>query len=82
MEEFIPDFILQADNVYRTKDYIVKQRLQYIEHQIEDNFVVSFDTFYKRTPYRDRQYMIMYGDKRNPDGKRMPSTTYTRMYID
>lgn len=78
MEEFIPDFILQADNVYRTRNYIVKQRLEYIENTAEDND----DTFYKRTRLRDKQYMIMYGDKHHQNGKRMPSTTYTRVYID
>ena len=63
MEEFIPDFILQADNVYRTRNYIVKQRLEYIENTAEDNVIISYDTFYKRTRLRDKQYMIMYGDK-------------------
>ena len=82
MEEIIPDFILQADNVYRTRNYIVKQRLEYIENTTEDNVIISYDTFYKRTQLRDKQYIIMYGDKHHPNGKRMPSTTYTRVYID
>ena len=82
MEEFIPDFILQAYNVYRTRNYIVKQRLEYIENTTEDNVIISYDTFYKRTRLRDKQYMIMYGDKHHLNGKRMPSTTYTRVYID
>lgn len=42
MEEFIPDFILQADNVYRTRNYIVKQRLEYIENTTEDNVIISY----------------------------------------
>ena len=61
MEEFIPDFILQADNVYRTRNYIVKQRLEYIENTTEDNVIISYDTFYKRTRLRDEQYIIMQG---------------------
>lgn len=27
MEEFIPDFILQADNVYRTRNYYRKAKI-------------------------------------------------------
>ena len=42
MEEFIPDFILQADNVYRTRNYIVKQRLEHIENTTEDNVIISY----------------------------------------
>lgn len=81
MESFIPEFILRANNVYRTRDFIVKQRLEYIENTVENNLVVSYDTFYKRTPYRDLQYEIMYGERHNLEGKRMPSTNYTRTYV-
>ena len=48
--EFIPDFILYADNVYRTKEFIVKQQLSIIRKDgYEVPVLLSTDTFYKRT---------------------------------
>lgn len=82
MKTIIPDFLVESDNVYRTKNYIVKQRMEYIENTTEDNVIISYDTFYKRTPLRDKLYSIAYEDKHNPNGKRMPSTTYTRKYVE
>ncbi|HCY49202.1 MAG TPA: hypothetical protein DHU79_02955 [Clostridiales bacterium] len=80
--EFIPDFILYADNVYRTKEFIVKQQLSIIRKDgYEVPVLLSTDTFYKRTKYRDYQYDIMYDDREIPEGKRLPSTSYTRKYI-
>ncbi|MGM9646477.1 MAG: hypothetical protein ACI3XS_07295 [Eubacteriales bacterium] len=48
MKTIIPDFLVESDNVYRTKNYIVKQRMEYIENTTEDNVIISYDTFYKR----------------------------------
>lgn len=80
--DFIPDFIKFADNVYRTKDFIVKQQLAIIsEDGYEVPVLLSMDTYYKRNKYLDYQYDIMYDDRKNPEGKRLPSTTYTRRYI-
>ena len=53
MKNLIPYFVIGADNVYRTKHYIVKQSIKKIEHLTEDNMLVSHDTFYLRTPHRD-----------------------------
>ena len=44
--EFIPDFILYADNVYRTKEFIVKQQLSIIRKDgYEVPVLLSTDTF-------------------------------------
>lgn len=77
MEEFIPDFILQADNVYRTRNYIVKQRLEYIENTTEDIRVFTFDSieqihkkdkalFEEMRPYYERlkTYMMIIIEKK------------------
>lgn len=77
-----PDFLADADNVYRTPKYIVKQVMEFIENSVEDNCVISYDTYYRRTPKRDLAYMMAYSDKDKIDGKRMPSTMFTRTYVD
>lgn len=79
----IPDFMVACpDNVYRTKDYIVAQDLQYKDHNVYDNVLLSHDTYYKRTKKRDAEYELMFEDKDHIDGRRIPSTSYTRKYID
>lgn len=79
----IPDFIVACpDNVYRTKNYIVTQDLQYKDNVIFDNVLLSHDTYYKRTKKRDSEYITLFSDKERIDGKRIPSTSYTRKYID
>ena len=82
MERFIPEFLQDADNVYRTKYFIVKQIIGIHESEEENNQVVSVDTYYRRTPKRDLAYNMAFQDKVNIDGKRLPSTMYTRTYID
>ena len=77
-----PEFLADADNVYRTPKYIVKQVMELIENSVEDNWVISYDTYYRRTPKRDLAYMMAYSDKDKIDGKRMPSTMFTRTYVD
>ena len=58
MKDNIPDFIKDATNVYRTKGYIVKQVIGIQYDCKENNVVFSHDTFYKRTPKRDKEYEI------------------------
>lgn len=82
MKNLIPYFVIGADNVYRTKHYIVKQSIKKIEHLTEDNMLVSHDTFYLRTSHRDMLYNMYYADKKNKNGKRFPCTTYTRRYVN
>ena len=82
MKDNIPDFIKDATNVYRTKGYIVKQVIGIQYDCKENNVVFSHDTFYKRTPKRDKEYEIFFCHRRHIDGKRLPSTMYARTYID
>ena len=80
MKNKIPEFTENATNVYRTKEYLVKQIICIRYGCEEDNVLYSRDTFYKRTPERDREYEILFCRRRNIDGKRLPSTMYTREY--
>ena len=80
MKNKVPEFIENATNVYRTKKYIVKQIIV-IQYGCEENNVVySRDTYYKRTPERDKEYEILFFRRRNIDGRRLPSTMYAREY--
>jgi len=82
MTNRVSDFIKNATNVYRTRDYIVKQvvGIQYDNEQ--NNVVFSHDTFYRRTAERDREYEILFCHRKSIDGKRLPTTMYARTYID
>lgn len=82
MKKIIPEFIIGADNVYRTKNYIVKQVLSLETPIVEDNGIMSYDTFYKRTAMRDKQYEVVFSDRKRINGKRLPSTMFSRKYID
>ena len=70
------------ENVYRTRDYIVKQELYLIANAEQNNAVLIVDTYYRRTLLRDSKYQLMYKDRKHIDGKRLPSNTYIRTYID
>ena len=70
------------ENVYRTRDYIVKQELYLIVNAEQNNAVLSVDTYYRRTLARDTKYQLLYKERRHINGKRLPSNTYIRTYID
>lgn len=70
------------ENVYRTRDYIVKQELYLIANAEQNNAVLIVDTYYRRTLLRDSKYQLLYKDRKHIDGKRLPSNTYIRTYID
>lgn len=82
LEKLTPEFLLDADNVYRTKHFIVKQVIEIVENDIEDNGIISHDTYYRRTTERDLAYNMAFMDKVKINGKRLLSTQYTRRYID
>ena len=75
-------FARDASNVYRTREYIVRQILVVQHDSAEAGNVFSYDTFYKRTPVRDREYELLFKERRRLNGKRLPSTAYTRRYVD
>ena len=77
----IPDFCEEAVNVYRTKKYIVKQDISVEMTDSGDTIIFSNDVFYERTKIRDKQYEHIFAERKNVNGKRLPSTSYTRRYI-
>ena len=78
----VPDFMVDAMNVYRTRDYIVKQVVGVKVSEVENIVVLSHDTFYRRTKKRDREYELIFCERKHIDGKRIPSTMYARTYVD
>lgn len=79
---YVPDFMVDAMNVYRTRDFIVKQVIGIKYSDVENIAVISDDTFYRRTKKRDREYERIFWERKQINGKRIPSTMYARTYVD
>ena len=79
---YVPDFMVDAMNVYRTRDFIVKQVIGIKYSDVENIAVISNDTLYRRTKKRDREYERIFWERKQINGKRIPSTMYARTYVD
>ena len=77
-----PYFCAGADNVYRTKHYIVKQKISVSVGKGEENVMISTDTYYLRNGQRDEQYELWFSERERIDGKRIVTALHTRRYID
>lgn len=73
-ERTCPDFIKGATNVYRTKKYIVKQRIDVEVDTEDDNVLISYQ--------QDKEYEYGMSEKQNIDGKRMRTSMYARRYVE
>ena len=78
----MPEFLERSTNVYRTRYYIVRQQIMYRRDSLLGAYLCSRDTFYCRTPERDRQYEAAFPNNQEKDGKRIPTLMYIRKYID
>lgn len=76
------EFLHNADNVYRTPDYIVKQKISLCANKHGDVHSVSEDTYYFRTSERDMDYEYVFQSREHLDGKRIKTRTHLRTYID
>ena len=75
------NFMEETINVYRTKHHIVVQKIGFKFDCEDDNFLYSFDTFYERNKYRDREYENIFENKININGKRIKTAMYSRRYV-
>lgn len=82
MKECVPEFLKNATNVYRTRDYIVRQRIVMRCDEEYGNYLYSHDSYYRRTPRRDKEYEKAFADRVNMDGRRICTRMYAREYID
>ena len=78
----MPAFLERATNVYRTRFFIVRQQIMYRRDSFLGAYLCSRDTFYCRTPERDRQFEAAFPRREEKDGKRIPTLMYIRTYID
>ena len=77
-----PEFLKSADNVYRTRNYIVKQEI-FVDRDKEGNGrIFSRDTYYLRNTKLNREYESVFRKRAYMEGRRLPSTSYTRKYIE
>ena len=77
-----PEFMKGATNVYRTRDYIVKQVVGLKCDDNGNSVIVSHDTFYRRTRQRDREYETAFCVRTYIDGKRIRVFMSERRYVD
>ena len=45
----VPDFMINATNVYRTPEYIVRQQITIVASPGKDSYLLSEDTYFERT---------------------------------
>ena len=76
----IPDFCKSAVNVYRTRNYIVKHDVWIEGAGNGETRIFSKDTFYERNKKLDMEFENRFHDRPDVDGKRLPSTCYSRVY--
>ena len=82
MKNQVPDFIQDATNVYRTRKFIVKQKIGIQYDSVENNVIFSRATYYFRTKQRDTEYEKIFSIRKNINGKRLPTMMYSREYVD
>jgi len=77
------DFIQEAENVYRTKDYIVAQFVKpAYDKRTMSTLYGSEDTYFERTSKRDAEYELIFEDRgSNLEGKRIRTAFFTRKYV-
>ena len=81
MLDLVDDLEL-ANNAYRTKHYIVTQRIMFRQTETEGSMIMSVEVFYKRNKERDTVFEKVFENRVNVDGKRLHSTMYTRSYVE
>ena len=78
----VPDFLVNATNVYRTAGYIVRQELLLHDDEEQGTHLFSRDTYFLCTPKRDREYEEVFADRHELNGRRIRATMYVRKYVD
>lgn len=76
------DFLDNANNIYETKNYIVRQEIS-VEIINGITVIYSRDTFYSRTSKRKAQLEFLQSIRPTlVNGKRVPATMTSRTYVD
>ena len=77
----IPNFMIDAKNVYRTRNYIVKQDISLECDSFGNSRLFSADTYYLRTKKLDKEFESLFKNRDFIDGRRVHSTSYSRKYL-
>ena len=77
----IPDFPVDATNVYRTREYIVRQEIVLRDDE-PGTYLFSRDTYFLCTSKRDREFEELFSDRADLNGRRIRTAMYVRTYID
>ena len=77
--DFLED---DPDNVYRTKNYIVAQHISLAYDNSVGAVSVSEDFYFKRNTARDDDYEYMVEKGHYPNGRRVPTQSHVRTYVD
>lgn len=79
--ESVSEFLIDATNVYRTREYIVRQQIMLHDGPF-GSYLMSRDTYYRCNAQRDREFEKAFSDRINVSGKRIPTAMHMREYID
>ena len=75
------EFMQDAQNIYRTPDYIVSQKISIILTKQGDTYSFSEDTYYLRNEKIDADYAYAFKHREHIEGKRIQTHTYVRRYV-
>jgi len=76
----VPDFMKDAKNVYRTRNYIIKQDISFNYDLYGNTNIHSDDTYYLRNKKLDKEFDRIFADRKNLNGKRICTITHTKKY--
>ena len=74
------EFLHHADNIYRTHDFIVSQRISLVVSKKGDAYTKSEDHYYARNAKRDADYDFACQLRENHEGSRIKASVYIRHY--
>lgn len=79
MENFVT-MLKDANNAYRTKEYIITQQIKYVNDPFLGSYIESHDVYFKRTKDRDAIYEQVFALRFMIDGDRIHSKVNTHRY--
>lgn len=79
MENFVT-MLKDANNAYRTKEYIITQQIKYVNDPFLGSYIESHDVYFKRTKDRDTIYEQVFALRFMIDGDRIHSKVNTHRY--
>lgn len=79
----VKELLEEATNIYRTKEYIVKQKISINSCMAGNTVMVSEDVYYLRNHARDSVYeKVFISLRKNINGKRIKTALHTRQYVE